>query len=323
MDFNNIDFCDMTVEQSRAWSQQVVDQLMADDDTATKQAAMSMTDYVRPTNREMSFCQSVLSPAPWDENERVPAPDHDHPMIYIEVEPEAPGGQMVDFGYTPNTFYPFGKRMPLTITLVRTDRIVKEVIELGAYKYNFRTVLTDLMSLQLAALKDSRFMQAVAGCLGSANTNLPLTGKPNYLTTNSALTYAHWLDFLDIMRRQPNKLEPAIVLINQLEISSFKTMLATTFTGTELAADMWRNGFASFELKGDNVKLVATIKDALVAKDEYYAFSAENRLGRCTVMYEPTMLVKNEGLKISFSQYEALGMSIVNYAAIAKKKFNV
>ena len=99
-------------------------------------------------------------------------------------------------------------------------------------------------------------------------------------------------------------------------------MLATTFTGTDLAADMWRNGFASFELKGDNVKLIATIKDALVAKDEYYAFSAENRLGRCTVMYEPTMLVKNEGLKISFSEYEALGMSIVNYAAIAKKKFN-
>ena len=49
--------------------------------------------------------------------------------------------------------------------------------------------------------------------------------------------------------------------------------------------------------------MISTIKKKLVANNEYFFFN-ENQLGRYIYMYEPTMLVENKGLKISFEIYE-------------------
>lgn len=321
MDLDNVNPMDMNPEQAKAWSSRVVGLLEAGDEDSLKTAMMDMEDYVRPFNREMDFVNRILEPTPWDESERVPSLDHDHPQLYIEIEPASPGAMMVDFGYQTNTFYPYGQRMPLVIQQVQTERVIKEITELGAYRYKFRQALTDLMSLQLAALRDARFMNAVGGMLGTVNTALPYSGKPNNTAPGAALSYPGWLNFMDVMLEHPNKLTTATVLCNTLSLKYIRAVIAQTFQGTELAASVFTKSFEEIYLQGDNVKIIATIKDQLVAKSEYFGFAAQNRLGRYVQMHEPTMFVKNEGMHISFSQFESLGIGLVNPTAISKTVF--
>ncbi|GIW89625.1 MAG: hypothetical protein KatS3mg109_0057 [Pirellulaceae bacterium] len=317
-----IDPLNMTPEDAKAWSAHVVGLLEEGSESSRKEAEMTMNEYIRPFNREMDFCNRILTPTPWDESERVPALDHDHPQLFIEIEPASPGAMMVDFGYQVDTFYPYGQRMPMVIQQQMTERVVKEIIELGGYKYKFRQALTDLASLQLAALRDSRFMNAVNDMLGTANTALPYSGAANHVDFAANIDYPSWLRFLDITMQHPNKLKTASVLVNQLTLKYLRAVIAYTFQGTELAADVWRKSFEEVYLQGDNVKLIATIKDSLVPENHYYGFAAENRLGRYVQYKEPTMVVKNEGLHISFYQYEALGMALVNPTGVSLGKFN-
>lgn len=322
MDFKNINPTEMTPEQSKAWSANVIGLLEDGSDASVKQASISMDEYVRPFNREMDFVNRIIEPEGWDENDRVPALDHDHPMMYVEVEPASPGAMMIDFGYQANTFYPSGQRMPLVIQQVQTERVIKEIIELGAYRYRFRQALTDLQSLQLAALRDKRFMDGVRAMLGDVGVNLPYSGKPNNVDYGQNLDYPSWLKFTDQMEEHPNKLKTATVLCNSLSLKYIRGMLVGTFTGTQLAEDVWKKSFEEIFLENQGITIIATIKDALVAKSEYFGFAAQNRLGKYVQMMEPTMHVKNEGMHISFSQIEALGMALVNPTGLGRGVFS-
>ena len=322
MTIGNIDPTNMSPEDTRAWSSHIVGLIEDGSPGSIKEAEMSMNEYIRPFNREMDFSNRILSPTPWDESERVPALDHDHPMMYIEVEPSSPGAMMIDFGYNVNTFYPYGKRVPMVIQQQATERVIKEITELASYKYKFRQALTDLASLQLAALRDSRFMRCTRDLLGSPGVNLAWSGKPNNIDYAANIDYISWQKFLDQPMQHVNKLKTATVLINTLSIKWLRAVIAYTFQGTDVAADVWRKAFEEVYLQGDNVRIIATIKDSLIAENEYIGYAAENRLGRYVQYYEPTMVVKNEGLHISFWQYEALGMMIVNPTGISLAKFN-
>lgn len=322
MAIGNIDPTNMSPADAKAWSEHVVGLLEDGSESSIKEAKMSMEEYIRPFNREMDFCNRILTPTPWDESERVPSLTHDHPMLYVEVEPASPGAMMVDFGYNVDTFYPYGKRVPLVIQQQMTERVIKEVTELASYRYKFRQAITDLSSLQLAAQRDARFMTATRSLLSAPNTALPWSGRTNNVNYGQNLDYPSWLKFMDIPMTHPNKLKTACILINTLSIKWIRTFVAYTFQGTEVAANVWRKAFEEFYLEGDNVKVIATIKDSLVAENEYFGYAAENRLGRYVQYYEPTMVVKNEGLHISFWQYEALGMIIVNPTGISLGTFN-
>ena len=322
MTIGNIDPTNMTPEDARAWSAHIVGLIEDNSPGSIKEAEMSMNEYIRPFNREMDFSNRIITPTPWNESERVPGLDHDHPMMYIEIEPSSPGAMSIDYGYNGNTFYPYGQRMPMVIQQMKTETVVKEITELASYRYKFRQALTDLASLQLAAHRDSRFMKATRDLLSAPGVPLVYSGKTNNVDYGANLDYNSWLKFLDQTMQHVNKLKTATVLINTLSIKWLRAVIAYTFQGTDVAADVWRKAFEEVYLQGDNVKIIATIKDSLVAENEYLGYAAENRLGRYVQYYEPTMVVKNEGLHISFYQYEALGMGIVNPTGVTRAAFN-
>jgi len=304
MKFGGVDPMMMDDSQLRAWNEYVVGKVMEGTPDSIKEAEMTMDEYIRPFNREMEFCNQIITPKPHDESENVPSTEHDHPQIMIEIEPASPGAMVVDFGYAPNNFYPYGKRLTVAYQMQQTERVIKQIIELSNYKYRFRQAITDLASLQLAAQRDARFMRGAKRMLSGENTNLPWSGKPNNRNFAANIDYNSWLRFLDIPQEHVNKLATATVLINTLSMKYLKAFIAQTFTGTELAADVWRKSFEVIMSTNDNIKIVATIKDSLVEPNEYYGFAAENRLGRYSVYQEPTMVVKNEGTHISFYQWK-------------------
>lgn len=318
MDF---DPTNMTVEETRAWSQQVTGLLQENSESSSKQAAITMTDYLRPVNRESSFCGKILTPEGFDESERWQSRVHDQPAILVEIEPDSAGAQAVDFGSMPETFTPYGKRIPLTMTQVETQRIVKNVIELGAYKYNFRTVLTDLLSLKLAYMRDSRFIKAAQACLSATNGVLAYTGKNNHQTVGANWDYHTWQRSFNLMRGQPNAIEPATAVFSHLMIALIKSQLVKDFPGTQVATDIFRSGITELKMEGDNIRMIATNKQTLVENGRFYQFGPENQLGRYVQMIEPTMLVENRGLKVSMSLYEVLGMVLINQAAVSSSVY--
>ncbi len=314
MDFDPLN---MTKEETRAWSTEMVDYLMDNSETSAKKAALSMTDYLRPVNREASFVSKLLTPGGFDESERWQSTDDDQPRVMIEIEPDSAGAEAVDFGNLAETFYPYGKRAIMTCQQVGTQRIVKNTIELGAYKYNFRTVLTDLLSLRLAFLRDQRFLLATQRCLAPAGTNLTYTGKPNNVTVGADWSYHTWQRMFNLMREQPNAIEPASALFSHGMIALMKSQLVKDFPGTQVATDIFRTGMTELRMEGDDVKMIATNKVSLIPRGVFYMYGAENRLGRYIQMVEPTMLVENRGTRVSMELYEILGIMLINQAAVA------
>lgn len=313
----------MTFDQSREWSTRMTDLLQQNSTESSKEAAMSMNDYVRPVNHESSFVSKILTPGGWDESERVLDRITDQPQLLIEIEPDSAGAEAVDFGHLAETFYPYGKRVPMTMTQVDTQRIVKNVIELGAYKYNFRTVLTDLLSLKLAYLRDSRFMTAAGRCLAGVGNPLSYTGKTNNTAAGADFSYAGYQKAINVMRGQPNAIEPATVVFSHIMIALMKSALVEDFPGTKVATDIYYNGLTELESDGDNIRKIATNKQDIVPAGQYTFFGPENQLGRYVQMIEPTMLVENRGTKISLQLYEVLGMIIVNQAAVSRTTFTI
>lgn len=306
----------MTPEESKAFCEHVTGLLTSGDDSSIKQAEMTMTEYIRPTNREMDFCHRFLTPTPFDPAEQVYSDQHDHVEILVEIEPSSPGAMVVDIGYQPNTFYPYGRRAKLRMQQQQTERVVKDITELANYRYRLRQALTDLQSLQLATFRDARLLNACRTLYNTAGVPLVYSGAPNNVDYGANLDYATWLRFMDITMGHPNKLVTASVLVNQLTLKYIKLMIAHEFQGSDLAADMWRSGQGEITLP-DGTKLVATIKN-LVAENEYLGFAAENRLGRYVQYKAPTMIVKNEGTNISFYQWESYGMLIVNPTGVSR-----
>lgn len=316
MDF---DLSNMTEEQSSAWSAELVGLLEDRSDSSSKKAAAMADDYVRLFNYENRFCNAIVEPKPVDQSEIIPALTHDQPMIYIELQPDSAGAVTVDFGSSPADFYPYGRRVPMVFQQVETQRIVKNVIELASYRYNFRTVLTELLTLKLAALADARWMRATAACLAPIDTVMPWTGVANYRSMNSQIDYDSWNRAKNIMLEAPNKLVPSMALLNSLQLAHFKSMTAAQFQGTEIVADLFRNGWVNMSF--DNTEMIATTKDAIVPVGDITFYADEASLGRNRQYQEPTMLVKNEGTEIQFWLYEVLGMIIVNQAAVARARW--
>ena len=318
----DIDYLNMDREQSRAWSENIVNLLTEQDEGSTKQAAIGINDYLRPSNYEKSFAAQIFTPGPFVEEERTLALDHDQPVCLIEIEPDSAGAEQVDFGDMAETFYPYGKRVPMTMRLLQTQRVTKNVIELGAYRYNFRTVLTDLLSLRLAFLRDEGLMRATNRCLSGHNVPLLYTGKPNTVTTGVAFSYGQFQRALNVMRSQPNAIEPATMLYSHTMIALMKDQWRIDFAGTTVAADMFRAGQSDLTMPGENVKMISSIKQTLVPKNEFFFYGPENQTGKYIQMIEPTMLVENRGLKVSFQLYEYLGILLINQAAISKSTYN-
>lgn len=322
MNTQDIDYVNMTREQSRAWSSDIVERLMEQDESSTKQAALSINEYLRPANYEHSFASKVLTPGPFNEEERTLALDTDQPIVLIEIEPDSAGAEQVDFGDLAETFYPYGRRVPMAMRQLSTQRVTKNVIELGAYRYNFRTVLTDLLSLRLAFLRDQGLLRATERCLAPAGAPLLYTGQMNHVTVGAAWSYGTWQRAINVMRSQPNAIEPATCLFSHTMIALMKDQLRQDFAGSTVAADIFNSGQAEIKMPGDGLQMIATIKQTLVPKNHYYFFGPENQLGRYIQMIEPTMLVENRGLKVSFQLYEVLGMLLINQAAVSKSVYN-
>lgn len=317
----NYDPLAMTREDTRAWSSEVTELLMENSETSRKEAAISMTDYVRPVNRESAFCNKIFTPGPFDESERWQSLDHDQPQILIEIEPESAGAIPVDFGSTADTVYLYGKRVPMAFQKVETRRVTKDVHELAAYKYNFRTVVTDLMSLKLAFIRDERFMRATNQCLGPEDSNLDYTGRPNHVAVGGPWNYENWQKSFNVMRGQPNAIEPATVLFNHLNIAHMKSELVKDFLGGETADTIFRTGMTELKMEGDNVKMISSNKRTLIPDGSYFYYGPENQTGRYVQLTEPTMLVENRGTKVSFQLYELYGMVFVNQAAVSRSNY--
>lgn len=310
---------------AKEWSDAIVDCLLSSSEEDNKLAEMSMDDYVKHSNYEASFTNQIWQNTPFKKEELVPQLGTDQSVIMIEIEPDSAGAVQVDLdGDVQPVFTPYGRRVEMTFQEVASQRIVKSQLELMGYRYNFRTVLTDLTSLRMATVKDTCFIRGTEACLAPTGQNLTYTGKPNQYAwgNNNYFNTSRFGRSLNLMRNHPNSIEPATVLFNHMMLAGITDSTRVDFAGTTVAADMFTQTNSTVKLPGFDGKAIATIKKPIVATGKMYIYGPENQTGRYTQLIEPTMAVKNEKLRVSMQQYEVYGMIFINQAAIAGATFD-
>lgn len=310
---------------AREWSMEVIDRMLSNDEGERKIAEMSMDDYVKHSNYEQAFTNQVWQNTPFKQEDLVPQTGTDQVVIMVEIEPDSAGAVQVDVdGDILPVFTPYGRRVEMTFQQVASQRIVKSQLELMGYRYNFRTVLTDLTALRMATIKDQVFIRGTEGCLAPSGQNLAFTGKPNQFNwpSNGFFSTERFLRSLNLMRHHQNSIEPATVLFNHLALGLIANAIRIDFQGTTVAADMFTTTNSQVKLPGFDGKAISTIKKTIVPNGKFYMYGPEGQVGRYTQLIEPTMAVKNEKLRVSMQQYEVYGMLFTNQAGIAATTFD-
>ena len=78
-----LDYTRMTREQSNQWSKAIVDRLQSGDPGQIKEAAINMTDYLRPNNYEQLLASQILTNQ-LGRSRANQGSDSDRPMQMIE-----------------------------------------------------------------------------------------------------------------------------------------------------------------------------------------------------------------------------------------------
>ncbi len=306
----------MSAEEYRATSYEIYENIMSDNDEYVKTAAADLTNFIRRDVKEGSFRDSFVTPVPLKDEEIQQAMDHDDPMILVSLEPDSPGAKQVDYGSPGKDVYVYGHKVPLTMKQYQTDQVVKLLMQLRTYKYDFRQVIGDNMTKALIALKDVAWINACNAMMVAPETTIHHAGRPLWRQFGSVLTYASFLDSRKILDSGPYHLPNRTVLMNHHMIYEFKKMITSYQRGTEIANEIFTRGWTKGEF--DGLQIVATIKDHLVPNGSMFFFPPEEYLGTCRILAEPTMIVKREGQTVSFREYMIEGCLIAHAAGVGR-----
>lgn len=305
--------------QVREESLRLYDQLVSDDISQHKTAAMSLTEYTREGNREGSFAAKIIEPSPFDRDRLQMEMHTDHPMMLFDFEPSSPFAYTVDYGTTPAQFVPRGRRYPVVFSREQTQEVSIDLLELQTYKYDMRQILGDNMTKDLIARRDSRLLQAVHDILGSVNTVLPWVGKAMHVDLGSALTHSAWARSKNVMRDTLFSIEPTKVLQSHLRMADWEAFIHEDLKGTGGIEDLMRNGFTMDHYGG--LDLMFTIKKHLVAYADSYYFGPQDFLGRYVNWHEPTMSLEKKDTEIKFYLYEVFGLTLAHPGALSIIKY--
>jgi hypothetical protein len=310
---------------AKDWSMEFVDRMLSNDEGVQKTAELSMQDYLRHSNYEQSFCNQIVSNTPFKKEDLVPQLDTDQSVIMIEIEPDSAGAVQVDLdGDMRPVFTPYGRRVQMTFQEVASQRVVKSQLELMGYRYNLRTVLTDLMSLRMATVKDLAMIRATEACLAPNGQTLTYTGKGNQKVfgNNEFFTWNRFQRSLNLMRQHANAIEPATWLFNHLALGLLNDQIRVDFGATQVAADMFSTTNSELKIPGFGGKIISTIKKNVVPNGRHYYYGPENQMARYTQVIDPTMSVDTKKMRISFQMYEVYGMLFINLAAVAAVSYD-
>jgi len=282
-----------------------------------KVAIDAVNDFTRLKMREDGILRRIMPPQEPGRLDR--AVNSDKPLKIIDMEVDSPAAVSLPFNSQPSNIQIKGRKYPVFFERIQSPRFTKDIDELRTYEMDIRQILSDNAIKDMLAQEDTAFINAVNAVLVAADTNVPWTGVPQWVTIPGGLSRINWMEAKKVMPRTFARLESHTALLNLItvkEIQKWDRLEA----GGDLSQDLLVKGFTLQEL--DNTKLVVTIKRNLVADDTVYYFADPKFIGKNFILNDTTMAIKRDMSMLDFCAYETVGAAIANAAGVARVDFS-
>lgn len=285
-----------------------------------KVAAEINTDYLRMRVRESCITERLLPSEKIGNDELDKDLNSEHPLKILSKETGSPGAISVPYGAFPVEHYFRGDKYAVKFNRYMTAKVIKDVGELRTTDYDIRRVLADNQALDLDEEIDAKFFAVVDGIIGAANTNNPLTGAIQHVTTADAISRDGIFDMMKVLPQTPTRAETATVVCNNISIKDV-AKFGRDEMGGDLAQEIMLNGFAERTFAG--ARWIITIKHEQVPNNAFYLFTEPKFIGKHLVLEDTTMHIKKEAFMLESFSYRESGLTIGNVASVARYEFNV
>ncbi len=283
-----------------------------------KQASDAINDFTRIKMREDGFLRRIMPPLTIGNDELDIQVDTDLPVKIVEKEIDNPPAQSIPFATLPSNQYIRGSRYRVTFDRIVTPRFTKDVDELRTYRMDIRQLLSDNAIKDMLAEEDGKFITAVNTALVAADTNVPASGVPQWVTISGGITRDTLQDAFKVMPKTPWHLEVHTVLINNVTIREiFKW--GRDEMGGDFAQDIVKNGWSEQEFM--NARWIVSIKRDLVPDDTIFMYADPKFIGKVYLLEDTTLYAKREAYMLEFFAYESLGATIGHSGGLSRVDF--
>lgn len=300
---------DQAVLENNAWM------ALFDNPATEKQAVDAVNDFTRTIVREDSFFDRIIPAVPITNAELDRQVYTDKPMKIVDKEPGSPAAKTVPFGTLPDNFYIRGPRYAVMFDRIVTQRAVKDVDELRTWSMDIRQVISDNCIRDMLAELDSKFVGAIDTMLVAADTAVPWSGVPQWVTLHGGVTRENLEESYKVMPRTPAHLVPTKGLVNNVTVYDFLKW-GQDEAGGDFSASLLRNGWAEAEF--GNLTWVTTNKRDLVPDGTTYLFADPKFIGKNFELEPVTMYVKREAFLLEFFSYGTRGASLGHSGGLAR-----
>jgi hypothetical protein len=306
----------MNNETTKLSNTRMIEWLSSNDASLQKQAADAANSYVRVKAREDGILRNILQPVPVTQSDLDRQYGIEQPVMIFEKEPDTGHAVTVPFGGDVESRELSGDEFMVVFDTIRTHKKYKSKFELMNYRYDLRSILTDLDTKEILEREDLRFFSTVDKWLGAAGaTHTDAGGVALHQNVYGGLTAETMVDMLQIMPRASARFETATIVMNNILSKELLSWDADE-VGPDFKQEVVVNGWGETKLFGR--RLLVTNKRDIVGDDEVYMFAEPDTLGKFCVLQDVTIYPKAEEEMIQWHALECIGLSIAQRTGMAK-----
>lgn len=315
----------MSRQSNIANNQALLEQFQSRDSNLQKEAANSLTGFLRIRSREDGILRRLLPP------EAVTAADFDRqvdtnkPAIVRDMEPASAGAVSVPFGTTPKSTFMDTPRYLITFQRILSKKYSADVMNLQTYDVDLKEMFNDLLLKDITDEEDRKFIAIADELAGpvndtqnsTSNKRMVATGARGWVTagpiSRASLNHAS-----KALESTVNSLQTATMLVNNVTIKDMQGLTRDAIGG-DMAEEILINGFKEAKLM--DINLYVTIKKNLVPTDQAYLFSTPESLGDFCTAEDVVVSTEHKNFMFDMFAYECVGAAFANIAAAAKVSF--
>ena len=294
----------------------VIDALWSRDSGIQKKAADTFDDYTRTRMREQGILRALIEPVPVTGSDFDIQVNYEEPAVVFEKEPDTPPSRIIPFGGAVPAIVPEGDRFIVVFHPNRTPKKRKSKYTLLAYRNDIRKILMDLDVNELTEYEDGLFFATVTSIVGAADSTVTATSSVQHKSIAGLLTVS---TFGDAMKVQPkvgrSRFETHTVIMNTV---TAKDLLKWNHTdvGPDLVKEIRTNGWTMRVI--DGIRIIVTIKRAIVGDNILYMFSDADTLGKFLYIDDATVYTDAKAENLEWFVSECIGVTIAQESAVAK-----
>lgn len=310
-----------------AVSEDIKAKLLSGDKELIKTAGLAADEYFRTEIRENGIRRQITPPTQVTKENFDYVEDTDFPVMFVEIANRSAGARRVSFETGPSNEVIHGRKSRVEFSRIMTPKYSIDKIRLDGWRMPILDILRDLMLKDIMDVEDQACMDVDNAIVGTdpatdMNKNNEDLGAKRWTSAGpleGAAARKAMVHMKKAMFKLPGHLQPAKYLMNYGTYCDFGS-LGREFIGGDLAQDIFINGVTLTKLQG--VDTVVTTKTELVADNDAYIYTDPKYYGGFYT-YEDVTLVTDEqdGIWLSFFDYETVGASVVNAAGVAKVSF--